>query len=69
MITLYTSNTCGICKMIKMKLDKKGIPYNNETNINELIDMGVQRLPVLKLEDGTIMTSLPEINDWVNNHK
>ena len=66
MITLYTSNTCGICKMIKMKLEKKGIPYQNETNIDELVDLGIQRLPVLKLEDGTIMSALKDINEWVN---
>lgn len=66
MITLYTSDTCGICRMVKMKLEKKGIQYKNEKNIDDLIAMGIQRLPVMKLEDGTMMVSVTEINDWIN---
>lgn len=66
MITLYTSDTCGVCRMVKMKLEKKHIPYQNEKNIDDLIAMGIQRLPVLKLEDGTMMTAVTDINNWVN---
>ena len=66
MITLYTSDTCGICRMVKMKLEKKNIPYNNEKNVEDLITAGIQRLPVLKLEDGRMITSVAEINNWVN---
>ena len=66
MITLYTSDTCGICRMVKMKLEKKNIPYNNEKNVEDLIAAGIQRLPVLKLEDGRMITSVAEINNWVN---
>lgn len=66
MITLYTSDTCGICRMVKMKLEKKGIQYKNEKNIDDLVVMGIQRLPVMKLEDGTMMVSVTEINDWIN---
>lgn len=66
MITLYTSDTCGICRMVKMKLEKKGIQYKNEKNIDDLVAMGIQRLPVMKLEDGTMMVSVTEINDWIN---
>ncbi len=66
MITLYTSDTCGICRMVKMKLEKKGIQYKNEKNIDDLVAMGVQRLPVMKLEDGTMMVSVTEINNWIN---
>lgn len=66
MITLYTSDTCGICRMVKMKLEKKGIQYKNEKNIDDLVAIGVQRLPVMKLEDGTMMVSVTEINNWIN---
>lgn len=66
MITLYTSDTCGICRMVKMKLEKKGIQYKNEKNIDDLVAMGIQRLPVMKLEDGTMMVSVTEINNWIN---
>ena len=66
MITLYTSDTCGICRMVKLKLEKKGIPYQNEKNIDDLVALGIQRLPVMKLEDGTMMVSVTEINNWIN---
>ena len=52
--------------MVKMKLEKKGIQYKNEKNIDDLVAMGIQRLPVMKLEDGTMMVSVTEINDWIN---
>ena len=52
--------------MVKMKLEKKNIPYNNEKNVEDLITAGIQRLPVLKLEDGRMITSVAEINNWVN---
>lgn len=66
MITLYTSDTCGICKVVKMKLAKKNIPYKNETDISDLVSLGIKRLPVLKLEDGTIMKAINDINTWIN---
>ncbi len=27
-ITVYTTNTCGYCKMVKKWLDSKGVKYN-----------------------------------------
>lgn len=66
MVTLYTSDTCGICRMVKMKLEKKGIPYQNEKNVDALLKKGIQRLPVLQLEDGSMMENISDINNWVN---
>jgi len=66
MITLYTSDTCGVCKVVKMKLAKKGIPYNNTTDIQDLIDAGIKRLPVLKLEDGTLIPAINDIKNWID---
>ncbi len=65
MITLYTSPTCGICKMIKMKLNKKNIKFNELHDIQPLIEKNIQRLPVMQLEDGTIFTSPTEMNEWI----
>ena len=66
MITLYTSDTCGVCKVVKMKLAKKGIPYNNTTDISKLIDAGIKRLPVLELEDGTLVPAINDIKNWID---
>lgn len=65
MITLYTSPTCGTCKMIKMKLGMKNIPYNETHDIQPLIKRGIQRLPVMVLEDGTTFTSPTDMNKWI----
>lgn len=65
MIQLYTSPTCGICKMIKMKLNKKNIKFNETHDIQPLIEKNIQRLPVMQLEDGTIFTSPTEMNEWI----
>ena len=64
MVTLYTSDTCGICRMVKMKLEKKGIPYQNEKNVDALLEKGIQRLPVLQLEDGSMMENITDINSY-----
>jgi len=65
MIQLYTSPTCGICKMIKMKLNKKNIKFNEIHDIQPLIEKNIQRLPVMQLEDGTMFTSPTEMNEWI----
>jgi glutaredoxin 3 len=56
-ITIYTSNTCTYCVMVKKYLDMKGASYS-EINIEteparqkELLDLsGQQRVPVTVIE-------------------
>lgn len=57
-ITIYTSNTCGQCKMVKQVLSMKGKAYN-EVNIDEephrhaeiLQLTGQQLVPVTVIKD------------------
>lgn len=65
MIKLYSSPTCGVCKMIKMKLEKRNIAFEETHDIQPLIDKNIERLPVMELEDGTMITSPTEMNDWI----
>ena len=66
MVTLYTSDTCAVCKAMKMKMKMKNIQYENKTNCIEFLSSkGIQRLPVLQLEDGTLIDSPSEINAWI----
>lgn len=66
MVTLYTSDTCGVCKAMKMKMGMKKIPYENRTDgVEFLMSKGIQRLPVLQLEDGTLIDSPNAINAWI----
>lgn len=41
MVKIYTSPTCGTCKMIKMKLSKKNIPYDETHDIKPLMEKGI----------------------------
>ena len=56
MITVYSSATCPNCKMLKLKLDKAGIPYAVNENIEEMEKLGIKSLPRLELEDGTLLS-------------
>lgn len=57
-VTIYTSNTCGQCKMVKKILTMKNHPYD-EVNIDEQPDShavvmqlsGQARVPVTVIQD------------------
>ena len=68
MIKLYTSITCPTCKMIKTKLMAKHIEYEEIHDIEILKDKHIQRLPVMELENGTLISSPVEMNDWIKNY-
>lgn len=54
MVTLYTTH-CPRCKMIEMRLQQKGIEYTENTNIDEMIEMGFKTAPLLKVDDNAPM--------------
>ena len=64
-ITLYKSATCPQCKVVKMKLEKKGIPFTEEMDISVMESRGVQGIPTLEI-DGELITNLRDINNWIN---
>lgn len=64
-ITLYKSATCPQCKVVKMKLEKKGIPFTEEMDLAVMEARGVRGIPTLEV-DGNLITSMIEINKWVN---
>jgi glutaredoxin len=64
-ITLYKSATCPQCKVVKMKLEKKGIPFTEEMDISVMENRGVRGIPTLEV-DGELITNLRDINNWVN---
>ena len=65
MITLYTTPTCGICRMVKIKLQQKNINYK-EASVEQLAQViDIQRAPVLQVEQ-TFFTSPTEIVNWIN---
>ena len=54
-MTVYSSSTCPKCKVLKMKLDKAGIEYTVNENIEDAKAVGIKTLPYLQLSDGTLL--------------
>lgn len=51
MITLYSTN-CPKCKIIEQKLEQYNIPYLKINNIDEMIELGLEEVPVVKDSSG-----------------
>lgn len=66
MIKVYTTLTCGYCKVLKMKMDAKGIHYEEVHDVEPLIEKGFTQVPVLEI-DG-IMHNYKEALEWVNRY-
>ena len=54
MITVYTTEGCPKCKVLKMKLEQKGIQFDEFTDEAEMQRMGFLALPVMSV-DGKLM--------------
>ena len=63
-IILY-SNGCPKCKVLKAKLEAKNIAFTENNNVEELIPMGYQSLPMLSVNVEFLY--FVEANDWVNS--
>lgn len=65
MITLY-SNNCPRCIVLKQKLNNANITFQEENDINTMISLCLDEVPVLKIDD-KIMNFLEAI-DWINKY-
>ena len=54
MIIIYTTATCPRCQVLKTKLAQKGIPYEEFTDEDKMIEMGIQTVPIMSV-DGRLM--------------
>ena len=65
------STGCPKCKILKMKLDKKNIPYEENLNvdIDDMIAKGFKSMPILEVidESGSTFYDFIMANTWVNN--
>lgn len=68
-IILYKSATCPQCKIVKAKLDKKGIPYTEvyvENMSSAELDMaGIKGIPTLVVDNEKI-NSVRAIAQWID---
>ena len=65
MVKLY-STRCPKCKVIEMKLKQKGIEYEEITDVNAMLELGIKSAPMLGLEDGKLLNFTDAVK-WVNN--
>ena len=64
MIILYSTG-CPKCKVLKSKLDEKGIKYQVNDNIQYMLDKGITTVPVLKVENDLL--NFTDAVKWVNS--
>lgn len=64
MVTLYSTG-CPKCNVLKKKLDLKGIKYEEIDSIEQMIEIGITKVPMLNT--GTNLLEFKEANDWINN--
>lgn len=50
MITIYTTQTCPKCKILKKKLQEKGIEYKEFNNEDEMQRIGILSVPVMDVD-------------------
>ena len=65
MITIYSKVGCPRCKVLKMKLEQKGLEYAECQDTEKMIDMGLKSLPVLAEDDK--MLKFEDAVKYVNN--
>jgi len=63
-IVLYSTG-CPRCKVLETKLASKGIEYTKNSNVDEMMGLGIMSVPVLSV-DGTMMDFADAVA-WVNN--
>lgn len=66
MITIYTMPNCGICHMIKTRLQDKGISFEEDDIMKIAEELDIDRAPVLKINSATFLTSPTDMIDWIN---
>lgn len=65
-VKIYTTPTCGICKMAKKKMMDKNIEFE-EYNLEDYVEeLDIETAPVLQIDEDTFLTSPLQINAWIN---
>ena len=67
MITIYTQPTCGKCRVLKSKLDKLGIPYQENQNISEMQRKGFLSTPMMVVGNDTYNFS--DALQWIESEE
>ena len=63
MVVLYSTG-CPRCGVLKKKLEQKGIEYQENNSVDEMLSLGIMQVPMLSV-DGALY-DFSEANKWVN---
>lgn len=56
MITVYTKAKCPKCKVLKTKLSQKGIEYTEVTDVDTMVEMDIQEVPMMQIDEESPLT-------------
>lgn len=62
-ITLYSTG-CPKCLVLKRKLEDRGLPYTEVTDVQTMLDLGITEVPVMRVGDR--LMPFGEAAVWVN---
>lgn len=65
-ITLYSTG-CPRCNVLKKKLNEKNIAYEEFTDEEQMMSMGIESVPVLSVNGE--MLDFIQANAWINNYE
>ncbi len=63
-IYILYSTGCPKCGVLKKKLAEKGVQYTENNSVDEMLKLGIEAVPVLKVNDRLL--DFKEAVDWVN---
>lgn len=67
MVTIYTTETCPRCKVLKKKLEQKNIMFNEVNDVEQLKLLNIDAVPVLDI--GGKLLDFSEANNWINEQE
>ena len=68
MVKIYTTEVCPRCKVLKTKLDSKGLEYEEITDVSEIEKLGILSVPYMQVDDEELM-DFATANSWINNQE
>lgn len=63
-VILYSTN-CPRCKVLKTKLEQKKIQYEECNDINEMLKLGIETVPMLQINDSLL--DFKKAVEWINS--
>lgn len=66
MVILYTMPGCGICHMIKTRLEEKNIQFKEDDVFKVAEQLDIDRAPVLQINSEHFITSPSEMIAWIS---